>query len=193
MQRKTSLFAALVITSGLCFAIAVPSLAEETHAPERVPMALPPPVTQATLEDVLVPPLDAVPSSGRELLRQGQVGVASYYGREFQGRKTASGHVFDPEAMTAAHRHLPLGTQVRITNLANGLSYEAIINDRGPFVHGRIIDVSRGLAERLGFVRAGIAKVRVEVLGWEPIKSLRAAMDPADTPRRRARAQRIDR
>jgi len=193
MQRKISLIAALVVTSGLSFATALPAFAEELYPPEITLATLPPPAVRDAPEDLPIPALDAVPNSGPEMLRKGQVGVASYYGREFQGRKTASGHVFDPEAMTAAHRHLPLGTQVRITNLANGRSYDATINDRGPFVHGRIIDVSRGLAERLGFLRAGIAKVKIEVLGWEPVKSLRAAMDPADTPRRRARADRIER
>lgn len=193
MQRKTSLIAALVVTSGLSFTTTVPAFAEDADTLEMPPAVMPMPGAQDTLEDLTIPSLDAVPNSGPETLRKGQVGVASYYGREFQGRKTASGHVFDPEAMTAAHRHLPLGTQVRITNLANGRSHDATINDRGPFVHGRIIDVSRGLAERLGFLRAGIAKVKVEVLGWEPIRSLRAAMDPADTPRRRARVERIER
>lgn len=193
MQRKTSLIAALVVTSGLSFATAVTALADEANPSEITPVAFPSPAAQDTLEDLPIPALDAVPNSGSEMLRKGQVGFASYYGREFQGRRTASGHAFDPEAMTAAHRHLPLGTQVRITNLANGRSYDATINDRGPFVHGRVIDVSRGLAERLGFLRAGIARVKIEVLGWEPVKSLRAAMDPSDTPRRRARAARTER
>jgi rare lipoprotein A len=121
------------------------------------------------------------------MLRKGEVGVASFYGKEFKGRKTASGHYFDPEGMTAAHRNLPLGTQVRITNLNNGRSYEALINDRGPFVPGRIIDVSRGLAEKLGFIRSGIAKVKIEVMGWEPLKSLRAAVVAMESPPRRGK------
>ena len=93
------------------------------------------------------------------------VGRASWYGRPFHGRRTASGQIFNMNAFTAAHRTLPLGTRVRVTNLANGRSVVVIINDRGPFVKGRIIDVSRHAARRLGFQRKGTARVRVRVVG----------------------------
>lgn len=93
-----------------------------------------------------------------------RVGMASWYGRQFHGRQTASGQTYDMNAPTAAHRTLPLGTQVRVTNLANHRSVVLTINDRGPFARGRIIDVSRRAAERLGFRRAGTARVRVEVV-----------------------------
>ncbi len=92
------------------------------------------------------------------------VGRASWYGRPFHGRRTASGQIFNMNALTAAHRTLPLGTRVRVTNLANGRSVVVIINDRGPFVKGRIIDVSRHAARRLGFQRKGTARVRVRVV-----------------------------
>ena len=92
-----------------------------------------------------------------------EVGVASYYGREHQGRRTASGEVFDMGKMTAAHRTLPFGTLVRVTNLDNGRQAVVRINDRGPFERGRIIDVSRAAAHELGFLGRGIAHVRVEV------------------------------
>lgn len=89
-------------------------------------------------------------------------GRASYYGKEFAGRATASGEPFDPDDLTAAHRTLPFGTRVRVTNLANGRSVVVRINDRGPYAAGRIIDVSRAAAERLGMVRRGVVYVRIE-------------------------------
>ncbi|HEX9769158.1 MAG TPA: septal ring lytic transglycosylase RlpA family protein [Kiloniellales bacterium] len=92
------------------------------------------------------------------------VGVASWYGDGFHGRTTASGEPFDMNALTAAHPSLPFGTMVRVTNLANGRWIVVRINDRGPFKKRRIIDVSRHAAEHLGFLRAGLAKVRVEVI-----------------------------
>jgi len=97
-------------------------------------------------------------------VRKTQVGLASWYGSRFQGRRTASGERFDMHANTAAHRTLPLGTQARVTNLRNGKSAIVRINDRGPFGRGRIIDVSRGVAQRLGFRGRGTARVKVEVL-----------------------------
>ena len=91
-------------------------------------------------------------------------GLASYYGARFQGRRTASGQPFDPRLPTAAHPRLPLGTRVRITNLDNGRSTTAVVNDRGPYSAGRIVDVSLAVAHRLRFVRAGVARVRLEAL-----------------------------
>jgi rare lipoprotein A len=93
-----------------------------------------------------------------------ETGKASYYGDRHHGRKTASGERFDQHALTAAHRSLPFGTRVRVTNLSNERSVVVRINDRGPFVRGRIIDVSRAAAERLGMLRAGVVPVRVEQL-----------------------------
>lgn len=86
-------------------------------------------------------------------------GVASYYGAELAGNRTANGERFDPSAMTAAHRTLPMGTKLRVTNKANGKSVIVRINDRGPFSKGRIIDVSRGAAEKISMVRSGTARV----------------------------------
>lgn len=97
-------------------------------------------------------------------VKRSQLGVASFYGPEFAERPTASGEPFDPRAMTAAHRTLPLGTRVRVTNLENGKQTVVRINDRGPYRNNRVIDLSRAAARKLGFVQDGIAHVRIEVL-----------------------------
>src|SRR5687768_6807812 len=91
-------------------------------------------------------------------------GEASYYGFELAGNRTASGERFNPHALTAAHRSLPLGTRLRVTNKANGKSVVVRINDRGPFVRSRIIDVSLGAAREIGMQRAGKAQVKLEIL-----------------------------
>ncbi len=88
-------------------------------------------------------------------------GVASWYGPGFRGRKTASGERFRPSALTAAHRTLPFGTRVRVTNLSNSKSVVVRINDRGPFTGGRIIDLSQRAAKKIGMIRSGTAKVKV--------------------------------
>jgi hypothetical protein len=104
-------------------------------------------------------------------------GLASWYGPGFAGRRTASGEVFDPSQLTAAHRTLPFGTRVRVTNLENGRSVELRITDRGPFKPDRIIDLSRAAAEAIEMVRTGVARVRVEPL--DPgIGALRLAVAP---------------
>jgi rare lipoprotein A len=89
--------------------------------------------------------------------------LASYYGQEFAGRRTASGERFNPNAMTAAHRTLRFGTRVRVTNSRNGRSVIVRINDRGPFVKGRAIDLSRGAARAIGM--GSSAHVRIQVIG----------------------------
>jgi rare lipoprotein A len=93
-----------------------------------------------------------------------QKGVASYYADRFHGRKTASGVRYDKTALTAAHKTLPLGTKVRVTNLKNGESVEVEINDRGPHVKGRVVDLSKAAARELGMMSSGLVKVQVEVL-----------------------------
>ena len=94
----------------------------------------------------------------------GQTGMASYYGRQFFGRRTASGATMDPTGYHAAHRTLPFGTLVEVTNLRNGRRIVVRINDRGPFSRGRVVDLTPRGAQALGFAHAGIAPVRVSVL-----------------------------
>lgn len=92
-------------------------------------------------------------------------GVASWYGRDFHGKKTANGEIYNMNDLTAAHPTLPMPTRVRVTNLENGKSLELRVNDRGPFRKGRIIDVSHKASQLLGFQEKGTAKVRVTYLG----------------------------
>lgn len=107
-------------------------------------------------------------------------GIASYYGGEtrgidFHGRLTANGEIYDMHALTAAHKTLPMPSAVRVTNLENGRSIMLRVNDRGPFIPGRIIDVSRRAAQILGFEQKGTARVRVEILAAES-RALKEAM-----------------
>ena len=104
-----------------------------------------------------------------------ETGIASWYGEDFHGKYTANGEIYDLNALTAAHRTLPMPTIVQITNLENGRSMELRVNDRGPFARGRIIDVSRRAAQLLGFEAQGTAKVRVRILVPETIQAVSLA------------------
>ncbi len=95
-----------------------------------------------------------------------QIGVASFYGNEFHGRLTSSGEVYDMNSLTAAHPTLPLGTLVKVTNLANNKTVIVRINDRGPFKKNRIIDVSYEAAKQLGFLNEGTALVKIEIVKY---------------------------
>jgi len=108
---------------------------------------------------------DAGPA-GANVRMQGkaEVGLASYYGSEGHGGPTASGETFDMYAMTAAHKTLAMGTEVMVTNLENGKSVVVCVNDRGPFVEGRIIDLSYAAAKKIDMLDAGVVQVKVEVL-----------------------------
>lgn len=118
------------------------------------------------------------PAPGSHMMR----GKASWYGRAHHGRRTASGRPFNMFALTAAHRTLPFGTRLRVFHEASGRSVDVVIDDRGPYIRGRIIDLSKRAAERLGMLSAGIADVRLERLPlktWlppddaEPVESFR--------------------
>jgi len=92
-------------------------------------------------------------------------GIASWYGEQFHGRQAANGEIFDMSALTAAHRTLPLGSMVRVVNLVNGKHVRVRINDRGPYVNGRILDLSYAAAARLDMVHGGISVIQLEVIG----------------------------
>lgn len=115
-------------------------------------------VAQAFDDSLAVP---APPVSTYEAAGQG---VASYYGAGFAGSRTASGERFNPAALTCAHRSLPLGTMLRVTNVSNGRSVTVRVNDRGPFTRGRVLDMSMAAARDIGMIRSGKAMVRLEIV-----------------------------
>lgn len=108
-----------------------------------------------------------------------ETGLASFYGKRFAGRLTANGERFDPSRLTAAHPTLPFGTRLRVTNVRNGRSVVVRVNDRGPYIHGRIIDLSRAAAEAVGLVHRGVGRVRVELLPTVPESPEAATEAPA--------------
>jgi rare lipoprotein A len=114
---------------------------------------------------------DTVPPADERL--KIQEGVASFYGKKFHLRKTASGEIFDMKELTAAHKYLPFGTMLKVTNLKNGHEVWVRVNDRLPHSSKRIIDISRGAAEQLDMIRDGIVKVRVAVEDEEIVMQLR--------------------
>ena len=139
---------------------------EEPAAPAAEPAATPLPENfqskrVVALEAVVAELEDPVLREAYESIGQGE---ASYYGHELAGNRTASGERFNPQALTAAHRSLPMGTRLRVTNMANGRSVVVRINDRGPFVRSRIIDVSLAAAREIQMVRSGKAQVKLEIL-----------------------------
>jgi len=93
-------------------------------------------------------------------------GVISYYAHDFQGKETSNGETFNMNDLTAAHRTFPFGTKVRVTNLENNKSVIVRVNDRGPFVEGRIMDLSLGAAKEIGLIKTGTTRARLEVLEW---------------------------
>lgn len=101
-----------------------------------------------------------VPSSSEEVSGT-ETGMASFYSESYNGRKTANGEIYNSSKLTAAHKKLPFGTKVKVTNLSNGKSVKVRINDRGPFVAGRIIDLTRNAAKKIDMVNAGVVKVRI--------------------------------
>jgi rare lipoprotein A len=120
-----------------------------------------------------------VPAPASPEGRATQTGTASWYGPGFHGRPTASGAIYDQHELTAAHQTLPLGTRVMVTNLENGRSTEVVINDRGPFTKGRILDLSYAGARTLGMIGPGTIPVRVEVIDSGPyrIQAIRDRLD----------------
>lgn len=107
--------------------------------------------------------LVTVSMSGNAAAQTGEEGVANFYSDKFEGKKTASGDVYDKNGLTAAHKKLPYGTKVKVTNVDNGKSVVVTVNDRMAATNAAVIDVTRRAAEELGFVKAGKAKVKLEV------------------------------
>ncbi|AXE21734.1 septal ring lytic transglycosylase RlpA family lipoprotein [Runella rosea] len=106
-------------------------------------------------------------SASAQLLGKEEQGKASFYNKMFDGRQTSSGEKFNQKELTAAHRSLPINTMIEVTNLSNNKSVIVRVNDRGPFHHTRLIDLTRAAAEHLGFIKSGIASVKLRVVGME--------------------------
>jgi peptidoglycan lytic transglycosylase len=117
------------------------------------------------------PPVSHPIPAGTAVSGWSEEGLASWYGGDdgFEGKPTASGEIYDSSRMTAAHRDLPLGTVVDVTNLDNGRRVQVRINDRGPFVHGRVIDLSRAAANQLGLLGPGVGPVRITIVAPGPV------------------------
>jgi rare lipoprotein A len=155
----------------LCFL-----LASCSHKPARVAVAPAPPVEREPIPEETTPPvaektapLEASPNPEIEVNPDTkpllvETGIASWYGAPYHNRRGSNGEIYDMNAMTAAHRTLPLGSIVRVTSLDSDKYAIVRITDRGPFIEGRIIDLSQAAAKQLGLVRRGTGKVRVEVL-----------------------------
>lgn len=121
-------------------------------------------VAALALPLLLAMPVGATDTSDQGEAKQVGSGMASYYGNEFAGKRTASGEKFDPNGLTAAHRTLAFGSKLRVTNLSNGKDVIVRVNDRGPWGRGRVIDISLGAAKQIGMHRSGTAKVSIHLL-----------------------------
>lgn len=164
------------VTSALVLAMAtfLPGPVQGEVATAQIIADAVPPAVDTQIAPAPAVPAEAAPEMAKpeKVLEQDEEdravilaeGMASYYGAELAGNRTANGERFDPDAMTAAHRTLPMGTKLKVTNKANGKSVIVRINDRGPFAKKRIIDISRGAAERISMIRSGTARVTLEIV-----------------------------
>ena len=167
VMLKLGIFSVLAISlSGGLFvsscATSVPHRQPALHSPSTT--AAPPPPPPTTTTSPSPPPTSAPTSSTKEDDTTVQVGEASWYGARFHGQETSTGEKYNQNNLTAAHPTLPEGSKVKVTNMENGKSVKVRVNDRGPYVDDRIIDVSRKAAKTLDMVEEGTAEVKVEVI-----------------------------
>jgi rare lipoprotein A len=155
----------------MCLALAVASFCGAAHAQTpatpAAPTGMAPIVKAEPAPAPVAAPASAAKTSGEHQLE----GKAAYYSNRFNGRKTASGQRFNNAAMTTAHNTLPFGTRVKVTNTKNNKSVVVRVNDRGPSTPGRVFDLTRAAAKKLGYVRAGLADVKAEVVAQPAMKS----------------------
>lgn len=143
------------LVAALALALATSASAQSASAPAAAPAAAPPPAAAPA----------AKPPAAAAATGDAMSGIAAWYGSKFNGRRTASGQRFNAAALTAAHPSLPFGSKIKVTNTRNQRSVVVVVNDRGPTTPGRMLDVSRAAATRLGFVRAGTTEVQLEKVG----------------------------
>jgi rare lipoprotein A len=148
---------------GLCLAVLVSACATQIQ-PQRESIALPaaPPAAVPPAPLAVAPQVRAKPALSKTV-------TASYQGSETAGQLTASGEPYNPDDLTAASRNLPMGSTIKVTNLATGRSVRVRINDRGPFAHGRSLDLSKSAAEKLGITHRGVARVRITRVNSRPV------------------------
>jgi rare lipoprotein A len=160
MEKSHSIAVATGLVIGVAFLFQGCALMPKgslSRTPGSLPTAAPAAVKATS------PKLDSTAPKPTREPKMSEIGHASWYGPGFAGKTTASGEAFDQKEFIAAHRTLPFGSKVRVVNLDNDKSVVVEIKDRGPFVEGRIIDVSQAAANALGMVQAGLARVRIEV------------------------------
>lgn len=168
---KTSLIPSLA--RKMCLALVVASFGGAAYAQTpATPAANPAPSGMAPIVKAEPAPVPAAPASAAKASGEHQLeGKAAYYSNRFNGRKTASGQRFNNAAMTTAHNTLPFGTRVKVTNTKNNKSVVVRVNDRGPSTPGRVFDLTRAAASKLGYVRSGLADVKAEVVAQPAMKS----------------------
>jgi rare lipoprotein A len=178
MTRLSLLFCLCILLSSCSHkptrvAVAPPPSIEQDQEQQPIPEGTPPSIAEKKQQnppDNSSSPENEVSPDSKPVLVE--TGIASWYGAPYHNRRGSNGEVYDMNAMTAAHRTLPLGSIVRVTNLDSGKSAVVRITDRGPFIEGRIIDLSQAAAKQIGLVRRGTGRVRVEVLKTpRPIES----------------------
>jgi rare lipoprotein A len=182
MRRTFSLGALALLLSGSALVSAIAESSRAATTNDAVAVATPSSEVQGLSNDVAIreadsesvppetlikqapsTPIAPVPKPAPRVVQVSQ-GTASWYGPGFFGNRTANGETYRPGTLTAAHRTLPFGTRVRVTNLNNGRNTVVRINDRGPFVGNRVIDLGHGAAQEVGLISSGLAPVRLEVL-----------------------------
>lgn len=160
-------------SAGVAESVAAPATQAE---PAQAPLAAAPETGAAPAEAEAAPPR-----------ARGQVGKVTYYGKRHKGRRTASGERYDPTELTMAHRTLPLGSRVRVTNLRNQRSVEVRVNDRGPYARGYVADLSLAAARQLGMLRAGVVEAELHLTQGGPQAQAALEAAAAATPVRSAR------
>lgn len=161
--RKQMLAVGMGLTMGLSL-LSAPAIAQESASQKATQVKAVPAAKTVGTTSVSRQVIKTSYSLPDVKAKVAQSGVASYYGPGFHGRRTANGETFNMNAMTAAHRTLPFGTKLKVTNLANGKSAIVRVNDRGPYAHGRILDLSVAAAKQIGSTGSGTARVTLEVV-----------------------------
>ncbi|MDD3806910.1 MAG: septal ring lytic transglycosylase RlpA family protein [Candidatus Marinimicrobia bacterium] len=151
-----------ILSFMVCFVLMAGCSSAPRYGTQNIPKKSSPPKSTQTVPSKQIP----VEKNYELSYQRSWIGLCSWYGEDFHGKKTASGEIYNMYDLTAAHRTLPLGTKVRVTNLENNRSVILTINDRGPYIEGRILDVSYAAAKALGFEHMGTTRVHIQVISF---------------------------